>query len=339
MTSKRLGVLLTQIGTPDAPTTSAVRNYLRHFLSDQRVVDYHPWFWKPLLYSIILTFRPKRSATLYKEIWTEEGSPLRIHMMNQQRALQQVLGVNYKVKLGLAYSQPSIKQALSQFKEEGIDEILVLPLFPQYSSTTTASIYDTVYFEARGGFGKRVKSLPRFIPTLRFIGAYYDHPLYIHALAEHFRHHVSGLNYVPDQYIFTFHGIPQRYVETGDPYYDQCQITAQLLAKELKLSEQDWVITFQSKFGPEQWITPATFDIIKQLPSKGIKAPVIFAPGFAADCLETIHELGIEGREIFINSGGSGNTYTVLPCLNDALHWIALLASLAKQEDQFKAEL
>lgn len=334
MTAKRIGVLLTQIGTPDAPTTTAVRRYLRHFLSDQRVVDYHPWFWKPILHSIILTFRPKRSAALYKEIWTEDGSPLRIHMEQQQQALQQMLGDNYLVELGLAYSEPSIKQVISQFREEGIEAITVLPLFPQYSSSTTASIYDTVYFEARGGRGNRVKTLPRFIPALRFISAYYDHPLYIHALAAHLRHHVSRLNYVPDQYIFTFHGIPERYVQTGDPYYEQCQITAELLASELGLGQQQWVISFQSKFGPEPWIGPATFDIIKYLPAQGIKAPVIFAPGFAADCLETIHELGIEGREVFINAGGSANTYTVIPCLNDSHPWINLLASLVRQEDK-----
>lgn len=332
MRAKRIGVLLTQIGTPDAPTTTAVRRYLRHFLSDQRVVDYHPWFWKPLLYSIILTFRPKRSAALYKEIWTEAGSPLRIHMVNQQQALQKMLGDHYRVELGLAYSEPSIKQALSLFREEGIQDITVLPLFPQYSSSTTASIYDTVYFEARGGRGSKVRTLPRFIPTLRFIGAYYDHPLYIHALAEHLREHVSGLSYVPDQYIFTFHGVPQRYIKTGDPYYEQCEVTAKLLASELGLGQQDWIMSFQSKFGPEPWITPATFDIINDLPAKGIKAPVIFAPGFAADCLETIHELGIEGREVFINAGGSVNTYTVIPCLNDSDPWITLLASLVRQE-------
>ena len=334
MTSKRVGILLTQIGTPDTPTTTAVRRYLRYFLSDQRVVDYHPWFWKPLLYSIILTFRPRRSAKLYKEIWTEVGSPLRIHMMNQQQSLQQMLGENYRVELGLAYSEPSIKNALSLFREEGIEDITVLPLFPQYSSSTTASIYDTVYFEARGGRGGRVNTLHRFIPALRFIGAYYDHPLYIQALAEHLRDHVLKLSYVPDKYIFTFHGIPQRYVQTGDPYYEQCQVTAKLLASQLGLDQQDWVISFQSKFGPEQWLTPATFEIIKQLPPLGIKAPVVFAPGFVADCLETIHELGIEGREVFINAGGSANTYNVIPCLNDSQAWITLLASLAKQEEQ-----
>lgn len=330
MTSKKIGVLLTQIGTPDAPNTSAVRTYLRHFLSDQRVVDYHPWFWKPLLYSIILTFRPRRSARLYQEIWTAEGSPLRIHMQNQQQRLQEVLGSQYKIELGLAYSQPSIKQALNNFKEAGIDEITVLPLFPQYSSSTTASIYDTVYFEARGGRSTRARTLPRFIPALRFIGSYYNHPLYIDALAAHLKQQVSKLNYVPDQYIFTFHGVPQRYVETGDPYYEQCQETARLLAQKLGMSKQDWMISFQSKFGPEKWISPATFDVLEQLPQQGKKAPVIFAPGFGADCLETIHELGIEGKEVFVEGGGSAHTYTVIPCLNDFSPWIELLADLVR---------
>lgn len=334
MKQEKIGVLLAQIGTPSEPTAKAVRPYLKNFLSDRRVVDYHPLLWQPLLRGVILRVRPKRSAKLYQEIWTELGSPLRVHAYNQQVGIQNRLGDQFRVEVGMGYSEPSIEQAMKALEDEGITKIIVMPLYPQYSSTTSASIYDEVFFAAMGRRHASGSTAKRFVPTLRFTDAFYDHPGYITAMKRHLDQQLQLLQNPPDKFILTFHGIPERYAATGDPYREQCLKTAQLLADAMNWSSNEWVIVFQSRFGKEPWIGPATFDVLTDLAHQGVQRPFLFAPGFAVDCLETLHELGIEGRELFKNAGGPIENYTMAPCLNDHESWLDFLAEYALSNAQ-----
>lgn len=334
MKQQKVGVLLAQIGTPSEPTAKAVRPYLKRFLSDRRVVDYHPLLWQPLLQGIILRVRPKRSAKLYQEIWTEQGSPLRIHAYSQQVSLQNRLGDQFRVEVGMGYSEPSIAQAVKALEDDGITRIIVMPLYPQYSSTTTASIYDEVYFAAMGRRSASGSTAKRFVPTLRFADAYYDHPGYIAAAKQHLDQQLQLLETPPDKFFLTFHGIPERYADTGDPYRDQCFVSAHLLAEAMNWTPNQWEICFQSRFGREPWIGPATFDVLTNLAQQGVQRPFMFAPGFASDCLETLHELGIEGREVFKNAGGSVKNFTMVPCLNDHDSWIDFLAEYVRSNAQ-----
>lgn len=334
MKQKKIGVILAQIGTPSEPTAKAVRPYLRKFLSDRRIVDYHPLLWQPLLQSVILTIRPKRSAKLYQEIWTEEGSPLRIHLMNQRAGLQERLGEGFRVEVGMAYSEHSIEHAMRILESEGITRIIIVPLFPQYSSTTTASVYDEACFAALGRRSASGSTAKRFVPTLRFVEAYYDHPGYIAAMKQHLEHQLTLLQLPPDKFVFTFHGIPQRYADTGDPYQEQCSRTAELLAKEMGWTQDQWVTVYQSRFGKEPWIGPATLDVLEELAHQGVKRPFLFAPGFATDCLETLHEIGVEGREVFERAGGSGEAYTMAPCLNNQAAWLDFLMEYVQSNAQ-----
>lgn len=319
--SKQIGVLVAQLGTPDEPTPAALRTYLREFLSDRRVIDYPPLLWQPILRGIILRTRPRRSAKLYGRIWLPEGSPLLVYSRQQVEGLQARLGGDYRVVLGMTYGKPSIREAVHALEAEGVDRIVVLPMFPQYSSTTSASIYDAVYAAA---------SRKRFVPTLRFVAPYYDHPLYIEAMRDHLRRETAALPAAPDQVVVTFHGIPRRYVETGDPYRAQCERTAALLAEAMGWRSGDWRLCFQSRFGPEDWLEPYTDQTLKGLFAQGIRRPLIFSPGFVTDCLETLDELGNEGREAFVSGGGSAEDYHLAPCLNANPGWLDALAALVR---------
>ncbi|MCC6801892.1 MAG: ferrochelatase, partial [Anaerolineae bacterium] len=299
------GVLIAQLGTPAEPTSRALRPYLRQFLSDMRIIDYHPLVWQPILRGIILQTRPRRSARLYARIWTSEGSPLLVYSRRQADGLQERLGSQYRVVLGMRYGEPSIRDAIRTLERDGIDRIIVLPMYPQYSSTTTASIYDTVYEAAAGKTFPLTHERKRFVPTLRFVEPYYDHPLYIAAMRDHLRKSIAALPDAPDQYIVTFHGIPRRYTETGDPYRQQSEQTAHLLAEAMGWRDDQWQISFQSRFGPEDWLEPYTEDVLEHLHGKGIERPLVFSPGFVTDCLETLDELGNEGRAQFADGGGS----------------------------------
>jgi ferrochelatase len=334
MKQEKIGVILAQIGTPSEPTAKAVRPYLKRFLSDRRIVDYHPLLWQPLLQGVILTVRPKRSAKLYKEIWTEQGSPLRVYLHKQQVGLQERLGEGFRVEVGMAYSEPSIEQAMRALENEGITRIIIMPLFPQYSSTTTASVYDEACFAALGRRSASGSTAKRFVPTLRFVDAYYNHPGYIAAMKHHLEQQLKSLQSPPDKFILTFHGIPQRYADTGDPYPDQCLETAELLAREMGWARDQWEIVYQSRFGREPWVGPATFDVLGDLARQGVKRPFLFAPGFATDCLETLHEIGVEGREVFENAGGPGEHYTMAPCLNDQATWLDFLTEYVRSNAQ-----
>lgn len=324
----RVGVLLAQLGTPDAPTARALRPYLRQFLSDRRVVDYPPLVWQPILNLFILTFRPRRSAALYRRVWLENGSPLLVYSQMQAEGVQARLGDSYHVVLGMRYGNPDIAQATRTLRGEGIERVIVLPMFPQYSSTTTASIYDAVFVAAAGPHD----ASQRFIPALRLISAYHDHPGYIAACAARVQETVAAWDATPERYLFTFHGVPERYVTTGDPYRDQCEVTARRLAAALNLPNEQWMVSFQSQFGPERWLQPATDTVLTGLPAQGVERLLVFAPGFTADCLETLDELGHEGREQFVEGGANSENYRLAPCLNDHPVWLDALADIIRHE-------
>ena len=328
--SSRIGVLVAQLGTPQAPTARALRPYLRQFLSDPRVIDLHPLRWYPILYLFVLTRRPARSAALYANIWTDEGSPLMVHSQAQTRGLQERLGAAYRVVLGMRYGEPSIERAIKSLESEGVERILVFPMFPQFSCATTGSIYDAVN---RAALGRRCPwffDRKRQMPALRFVPPYADHPEYINALKQSVAEAVGHLSWTPDRYLITFHGIPQRYVDEGDPYRRQCEETARQLATALGLADDEWVSGFQSRFGKEPWLEPYTEDVLARLGGQGVRRLVAICPGFTADCLETLDEIGREGAEQF--SRGGGQQFHLVPCLNDHPAWLDAMAAIARQE-------
>lgn len=317
-----VGVLLTNLGTPDAPTPAALRRYLAEFLSDRRVVDLPRLLWWPLLHGIILRTRPARSARAYREIWTETGSPLLVTSRAQQEALQQHLDETapgrYRVALGMRYGNPSIASALEALRREGATEVRVLPLYPQNSCSTTASTLDALGTALRG---------TRAVPHLRFIADYHDQPRYIQALAESVRE--SWDKHGPaDKLLFSFHGTPERYREQGDPYYAQCLRTAERVAGELQLEAERWQVSFQSRFGREPWLQPYTDETLEALARSGCKSVKVICPGFAADCLETLEEIAGENRERFLAAGGEAFSY--IPALNARPAHIALMAELVR---------
>ena len=328
--SSAVGVLLAQLGTPEAPTAAALRPYLREFLSDPRVIDLPRWKWLPILHLVVLRVRPARSARLYARIWTSEGSPLMVHSRAQTQGLQERLGNRYQVVLGMRYGQPSIAAAMRQFAEAGIDRILVFPMFPQFSASTTGSIYDAVNRAATGRRCPLFFDRRRRMPALRFVPPYFDDPGYIEALKNTIAEAVARRERPPDRFLITFHGIPLRYVQEGDPYRDQCRVTAELLATALELAPEQWVTGFQSRFGKEEWLQPYTEEILQQLGSDGVNELVASCPGFTADCLETLDEIGNEGQEQF-RAGGGGQLHLV-PCLNSHPAWLDTMAAISRRE-------
>lgn len=328
--SSKIGVLVAQLGTPQAPTARALRPYLRQFLSDPRVIDLHPLRWYPILYLFVLTRRPARSAALYANIWTDEGSPLMVHSQAQTRGLQERLGEAYRVVLGMRYGEPSIERAVQSLESEGIERILVFPMFPQFSCATTGSIYDAVNHAALGRRCPWFFARKRQMPALRFVPPYADHPAYINALKQSVAAAVARLSWTPDRYLITFHGIPQRYVDEGDPYRRHCEETARQLAAALGLADDEWVSGFQSRFGKEPWLEPYTEDVLARLGGQGVRRLVAICPGFTADCLETLDEIGREGAEQFAHGGGQ--QFHLVPCLNDHPAWLDAMAAIARQE-------
>ncbi len=323
----KVGVLIAQLGTPDAPTAQALRPYLREFLSDRRVIDYHPLIWRPIL-SLVLMRRPPRSAQLYARVWHETGSPLLDYSDRIVDNLQRRLGSAYRVILGMTYGNPSIRDAIKTLEKEGIHRLIVLPMFPQYSSTTTAAIYDAVYDAAAGRRTFFKHDNKRFIPSLRFIDRYYDDPRFVAVLQTHLAREIAQLPHQPDHYIISYHGIPQRYHQTGDPYRPQCEHQTRLLADAMGWRDDEWTISFQSQFGPEEWLQPYTEDVLRELAGRGVKRPFVFSPGFVTDCLETLDELGNEGVEQFVEGGGEHDLYALGACLNDADYWLDYMETL-----------
>lgn len=317
-----VGVLLANLGTPDAPTPAALRRYLAEFLSDPRVVEIPKAVWWPILHWVILRTRPAKSAKKYESIWTPEGSPLAVWTDKQAKLLQGYLGergCQVIVKPAMRYGNPSIASALDAFQAAGVRRILVLPAYPQYSGATTASTFDAV-----SAWAQRT----RWVPELRFIHQYHDDGAYIAALASSVRAHWEREGR-GEMLLMSFHGMPERTLKRGDPYHCQCQKTARLLAEALRLPAEAWRISFQSRFGKAKWLGPATDASLKTLATGGTKRVDVVCPGFAADCLETLEEINQEGRELFLHSGGQAFHY--IPCLNDAQAGMAALAELAKR--------
>ena len=302
------GVLLVNLGTPDAPTTPAVRRFLKPFLSDPRVVEYPRLLWWLILNGIILRIRPSRSAKAYREIWTDEGSPLMLYsqaLADGVRArLEQDAPDTYRVELAMTYGELSVSGAIDKLQASGARRLVVLPLYPQYSATTTASIYDAVFGVLKDW---------RWVPELRLIQHYHDHPPYIDALAASVREHWDR-DGRPDRLLLSFHGIPRRNLDAGDPYFCECHTTGRLLAERLELQDGAWQLTFQSRFGRQEWLRPYTDHTLKAWGKEGVGRVDVVCPGFSADCLETLEEIAEQNRELFLHAGGKELRY--IPALN-----------------------
>ncbi|MEQ1806219.1 MAG: ferrochelatase [Burkholderiaceae bacterium] len=316
----RTAVLLCNLGTPDAPTPAALRRYLAEFLSDPRVVEIPKLLWWPILHGVILRVRPAKSAHKYASIWTPEGSPLLVWTEKQAKLLRGHLGErghDVTVRFAMRYGNPPMAKVLDELKAQHVERILVLPLYPQYSGPTTASVID-----ALGAWSQRVRALPE----LRVVNHYHDDPGYINALARSVSEHWQ-IHGRPDQLVLSFHGVPKRTLLLGDPYHCECQKTARLLGQRLGLSSEQLQVTFQSRFGKAQWLQPYTAPTLEELARRGLQRVDVLCPGFAVDCLETLEEIAKEARDSFLHAGGKDFHY--LPCLNIRHDWIAALADLA----------
>lgn len=317
------GVLLTNVGTPEAPESGAVRSYLREFLGDKRIVDYPRWLWLPLLHGIILRVRPRRSARLYRSIWMAAGSPLLVIMQSIAAKLERQINESgdqrVAVEIGMRYGKPAIATALENLRAAGVHEIVVFPLYPQYSGTTTGTTFEAV-FAALQAWSQ--------IPDLELISDYHDHPAYLQALEQRVRSTWQDQKR-PEKLLISFHGIPSRYARKGDPYPRQCERTAALLADALHLDSEQWLFSFQSRFGPEPWLQPYTDETLEEYGKQGVQDLHIIAPGFSVDCLETLEELEVEGRDVFHAAGGGSFQY--IPALNDHPKHIAALAEILSE--------
>ena len=321
-----VGVLLTNLGTPDAPTTPAVRRYLAEFLSDPRVIEVPRLIWWFRLHGCILRTRPKHSAKIYKSIWTNEGSPLLSFSGKLAAAIQKELEQRVpgpvRVELAMRYGNPSIRAGLEKLRQANAQRLLVLPLYPQYSATTTASTFDAV---------AGVLKTWRWLPELCMVNHYHDDKNYINALADSIKAHWQQRGR-GEKLLFSFHGIPKHYFEAGDPYHCECHKTARLVAEILGLDEGEWLVTFQSRFGPREWLQPYTGITLQKLAGKGIKNVNVICPGFPADCLETLEEINIQYRALFMACGGEEFNY--IPALNDRAPHVDVLSSLISQHCQ-----
>lgn len=318
--ARRTAILLVNLGTPDAPGTAAVRRYLKQFLWDPRVVEIPRPLWWLILNAIILNLRPAKSAAKYAQIWLPEGSPLRVHTERQAKLLKGLLGQRgqqVEVAWAMRYGQPAIGDTLDELKRQGADRVLILPLYPQYAASTTASVMDEV-----ADWIKRTRNPPE----LRFVKQYPDHPGYIAALAASVREHWT-INGRAEHLVMSFHGLPRRSLDLGDPYFCFCQQTGRLLAEALGLGKDDYTITFQSRFGKAKWLQPYTQPTLEKLARNGTARVDVICPGFVADCLETLEEIALECKAAFLAAGGKEFRY--IPCLNERADWIAALGDIA----------
>jgi protoporphyrin/coproporphyrin ferrochelatase len=328
--ARPLGVLVVQLGTPSAPSRRAVRAYLGEFLSDRRVVDANPLLWQAALRLLILPWRAPRSAAMYRRIWTSAGSPLLVHSQAQAAGLQTRLGEGFRVVLGMRYGQPGLRRAVADLVAAGVERVLVLPMFPQFSVTTTGSVYAAA---AAAAFGRR-RPVPagqaRLLPALRYVPPYFDDPLYIGALRATVAASLSACDWQPERYLFTFHGLPARHVDEGDPYQDQCAATARCLAAALALDEGTWTVGYQSRFGRGAWLRPDTRQVLEAMARAGVRRLAVVCPGFTADCLETLEEVGNAGARLFARAGGG--QLRLVPCLNAAPAWLEAMAAIVRRE-------
>lgn len=318
----KVTVILANLGTPDAPTTSAVRRFLKEFLSDQRVIEIPKWIWWMILNLFVLPFRPKRVAEAYVSIWSQD-SPMREIMLAQTELVRKkLIDDNHQFELQvlpvMTYGQPSIHTALDQLAQSPQEHVILLPLFPQYSATSTAPLFDAF---------SKWSLKQRHLSGLTFIKDYYQHPLFIQALVENVLNYQSRFG-KPEKLLMSFHGIPQPYADKGDPYADRCRVTARLVAEALHLQEHEWAISFQSRFGKQEWVKPYTDIILEEWGRSGVQSVQVLSPAFSADCLETLEELAIENKELFQKAGGG--TYAYIPALNTDQAHIDLLASLVQ---------
>ena len=318
--SPRRGVLLCNLGTPDAPRTSELRRYLKQFLSDPRVVEVPRLIWWLILNLIILRIRPRRSAKLYKSVWTEGGSPLLVYSQAQVDGVKKLLDEKYDsdipVVLGMRYGNPSIESAINDLTEQNVREITILPLYPQYSGATTGSTFDAV---------ADVFKKTRWVPQLNFVGGYHQSEAFLDALFASIKRHIESHGQ-PDKLVMSYHGTPQSYLKKGDPYHCLCHQTTRLIVERMGLDKEKVMTTFQSRFGREPWLQPYTDKTLEAMPEDGIKHVAIMCPGFSSDCLETIEEINMEARESFLHAGGEQFHY--IPCLNDDPEHIEALASI-----------
>ena len=314
----KVGVLIVNLGTPDTAEASAVRRYLAEFLSDRRVVEIPQLIWQPILRGLILTTRPKKSAHAYSLIWREDGSPLAAITAQQAAALRGAFGDGVMVEHAMRYGRPAIADKLAAMKAAGCERILIAPLYPQYCAATTATANDAAF---------AALAAMRWQPAIRTLPPYYDDPTYIDALKTSIEASLAALPFVPDAIVASFHGMPARTLALGDPYHCHCQKTARLLGEALG---RELIVSFQSRFGRAKWLEPATDLTLTGLPGRGVKRIAVFAPGFSADCLETLEELGIRGRESFKRSGGE--RFALLDCLNDSAESVAMLEGLIQRE-------
>jgi ferrochelatase len=310
----KIGVLLINLGTPNSPEPGSVKIYLREFLSDPRVVEIPQLVWQPILRGIILNTRPKKSSHAYKQVWTEEGSPLAAITARQARALEGAWGENVIVDHAMRYGKPAIRDRIEALKDQGCERILIAPLYPQYCAATTATANDEAFLHLRR---------MRWQPAVRTLPPYYEDPAYIDALKARLEEGLAALDFTPDAILASFHGMPERTLHLGDPYHCHCRKTARLLGEA---TARELTVTFQSRFGRAKWLEPATDVVLGALPGRGATKVAIFAPGFSADCLETLEELAIRGREQFMEAGGTHFAY--LPCLNDSPAGMEMLRSI-----------
>ena len=313
-----IGVLLINLGTPDAPEARAVRRYLAEFLSDRRVIEIPAVLWQPILRGVILRTRPRRSAEAYRQVWTNEGSPLAAIAQRQAEALRQRLGPDIRVDYAMRYGSPGIAGAVQRMAAAGYSRILAAPLYPQYCAATTATANDAVF---------AALARMRAQPALRTLPPYYGDPLYIDALRASLSRQIAALDFAPERLLLSFHGMPERTRGLGDPYHDHCRETARLVGEAL---EREVDVAFQSRFGRAKWLEPATDATLAAYPGRGVKRIAVAAPGFSADCLETLEELGIRGRDTFLASGGE--RFALLDCLNDSAEGMTMLEQLIRRE-------
>lgn len=321
--SGKVGLLLVNLGSPDAPTIPAVKRYLAQFLSDRRVVEIPPLLWQPLLRGVILNTRPKTTAANYAKIWDREAdeSPLKLITRQQAAALEGAFGPAVLVDHAMRYGSPDLESRLRALKEAGCDRLLVAPLYPQYSGATTGSVLEEVY---------RVLATMRWMPALRTLPPYHDHPAHIEALELSLRASLAALPFEPERIVLSFHGMPRRTLDLGDPYHCQCQKTARLLREALGKSAAEMPIAFQSLFGRAEWLKPYTQPLLEQMAAEGVKRVAVLMPGFSADCIETLEEIAEEARDAFIAAGGTD--YAALPCLNASPEGMAMLKAILGAE-------
>ncbi len=317
----KTGILLINLGTPDSTKWIDIRRYLKEFLSDRRVIEVNPFIWKIILNLFILTFRPSKTAKAYKEIWMEKEnmSPLRYYTANQSKKLSELIGnENIIVNYAMRYGNPSIKSKIKELHQKGCENLVIVPLYPQYAAATTATVCDEVY---------RTLMVMRWQPSLKIVPHYEAEPLYIDALVNSIKDKISKINWKPDLIIASYHGIPKKYFDKGDPYHCYCHKTTRLISEKFK--DVEIKTTFQSRFGPDEWLQPYTDKTLEKLPDKGKKNILVMCPGFASDCVETLEEIAIQGKDSFLKAGG--DNFEVIPCLNDSQDHINLLKHLVNK--------